>query len=69
MEMHRPIVEQPLPVAWGMGSHLQIGIAAKAGQDWAETTDLPVTGFSPEWEPLPMEQEDEEDWAELRRVV
>jgi uracil-DNA glycosylase len=69
MEMQRPIVEQPLPVAWGMGSHLQIGIAAKAGQDWAETTDLPVTGFSPEWEPLPMEQEDEEDWAELRRVV
>ena len=69
MEMQRPILEQPIPAAWGMGSHLAIGVAAKGGLDWQATEDLQIDAFSPEWAPQAMEIEDEEDWADLGRAI
>jgi hypothetical protein len=33
--MQDPIPELPLPAAWQMGSCLRIGVAAKAGKNWA----------------------------------
>jgi len=74
LEMQRPIVEQPNLPEWRMGDYLQIGVAAKVGDDWAEAEDRVVPGPSPlqvaiESLGSPMETEDEEDWDELRRVV
>jgi uracil-DNA glycosylase family 4 len=68
-EMQRPIQEQPLPAAWGMGEYLSIGIAAKAGQDWAATEEIAVPGWHPEAVGAPMQAEDEEDWSDLQRAV
>lgn len=68
-EMQRPIVEQPLPAAWGMGSHLTIGIAAKSGLDWADTQDEPITSWQPEYAYSPMEDEDADDFESLGRAV
>lgn len=69
MVMQRPIPELPLPADWGMGTHLSIGVAAKAGQNWGAMTKVTIPGYDPEWEPEPMEFEDEDDWADLKRVV
>jgi uracil-DNA glycosylase family 4 len=68
-EMQRPVVQQPLPEAWGMGAHVAIGIAAKAGDDWMAMETVPVPGFFTEWSPEPMEIEDEDDWSDLGRAV
>lgn len=32
--MERPIEEQPMPLEWGLGPYLQIGVAVKVGKDW-----------------------------------
>jgi uracil-DNA glycosylase len=69
MEMQRPIQEQPLPAAWGLGTHVAIGIAAKAGSDWAEMEELAVPGYDGDWIASPMELDDEEDWSDLQRVI
>lgn len=68
-EFQRPIVEQPLPADWGMGDYLTIGIAAKAGTDWGAMEALTVPGYDAAWTGEPIEVSDEEDWADLRRVV
>ena len=68
-EMRRPILEQPLPAEWGLGTHLQIGVAAKAGLNWQDTEDLLLTDTSPEDTARPIELEDEEDWESLERAV
>lgn len=72
LEMQRPILEQPLPAAWGLGTHLTIGVAAKAGENWADTEDLSGTwGWTGavEAEISPMEIEDEADVEDLQRAV
>jgi uracil-DNA glycosylase family 4 len=70
LEMQRPILEQPLPVAWGLGTHLQVGVAAKAGENWQDTEDLAGTAWgSVVEEATPSEPEDQEDFDDLQRVV
>jgi hypothetical protein len=70
MEMQRPVVEQPLPTEWGRaGEYVSIGIAARAGQDWAAMEDLQVPGYDAEWIAEPIEDEDEDDWGDLQRVI
>jgi hypothetical protein len=70
LEMQRPILEQPNDPAWGMGSHLSIGVAAKAGQDWQDMEEIEVPGIERGDEPgVPMEVEDSEDWSDLQRAV
>ena len=70
LEMRRPIVEQPLPAAWGLGTHLQIGVAAKAGENWQDTEDLAGTAWgSVVEEATPSEPTDQEDFEDLQRAV
>jgi len=70
LEMQRPIIEQPNDPAWGLGSHLTIGVAAKAGQDWQNCEDIDVPGFERIDSPaVPMEIDDSEDWQDLGRAV
>jgi hypothetical protein len=69
IEMQRPIPELPLDPAWHMGTHLAIGVAAKQGLDWKHMQKVQVPEFDPDWAIEPMEQEDEEDWGDLQRVV
>jgi hypothetical protein len=71
MEMQRPVIEQPCPAGWAgrHGEYVAIGVAAKAGQDWAAMEDLVVPGFDASWTPEPMEVEDEDDWSDLQRVI
>jgi hypothetical protein len=33
--MQRPTMQLPIPEAWGWGTHLAIGVAAKIGKNWA----------------------------------
>lgn len=40
--MTAPIVEQPLPEAWGFGPYLQIGISVKRGRDWGHMEEIDV---------------------------
>jgi hypothetical protein len=83
--MQDPIPELPLPAEWSMGSHLRIGVAAKAGKNWAPKTegnpagmiDLPTPGLEAgeitpgvESSPgLPWDEADWDDWKALERVV
>ena len=69
LEMRRPIVEQPLPEAWGLGPHLQIGIAAKAGENWADMVDVLDAIGTPDEALRPMEVADQEDVDDLQRAV
>ncbi len=72
-EMQRPIQEQPLPVSWNMGTHLTVGIEAKAGQNWKDTKTIQ----HPTWEALGdiketyfgVEEEDEEDAMDMGVVA
>jgi uracil-DNA glycosylase family 4 len=74
-EMQAPILQQPNLPEWGMGAHLQIGVAAKVGADWQAMEDRPVRfGASPLAQAIerlgtPAEASDEEEWEELGRVV
>jgi hypothetical protein len=71
LEMQRPIIEQPLPAAWNLGPSLQIGIAAKAGENWQDTEDIVGTEWSHTDDTArPAEPEiDGEDWESLERAV
>ena len=71
MEMQRPVIEQPLPESWGRaaGECLAIGVAAKAGHDWAAMEDVAVPGFESDWHAEPIEIDDEDDWSDLQRVI
>src|SRR3972149_3169509 len=42
--MQRPILAQPLPAAWGMGSHLTVGVEAKVGRNWMEMETIDGRG-------------------------
>ncbi len=68
VEMQCPIAAQPLPEAWGLGTHLTIGIVAKAGSNWAEMTDITEAART-ETTVRPMEAEDEAELDDLGRAV
>ena len=72
-EMLRPIQEQPLPAVWNMGSHLTVGIEAKAGHNWLEVEGIAVPGIAElgltEETYFGTEEEDEEDASEMRVVA
>lgn len=69
-EFQRPVPELSLDPAWGLGDHLSIGVAAKAGYDWQEMEDLKVEGFEGDASLAePMEDEDTDDFADLMREV
>lgn len=73
-EMLRPVEEQPLPAAWKLGSHLTIGVEAKAGRNWLDLEgvavpglgDLGLAGDETIW---PVEESDEETFAEMGVVA
>lgn len=76
LEMTRAVPELPLDwVAEGervrlkLGSHLRIGVEAKAGRDWGamEVIDLPGTQEA-DGVTVPMEDLDEDDFQSLRTV-
>lgn len=72
-EMQRPILQQPLPAAWNMGSHLTVGVEAKAGQNWKDVETI----LLPNWTEIGdigetyfgVEEVDEEDAIELGIVA
>lgn len=73
-EMQRAVIEQPNLPEWGIGPHLEIGVAAKIGDDWQETEERPLPGTRPILAAVdslhaPMESADAEDFEELRRVI
>jgi uracil-DNA glycosylase family 4 len=69
-EMQRPVIEQPLPESWGRkGEYVAIGVAAKAGHDWQAMTEIAVPGYESDWHADPVEDEDDEDWGALGRVI
>jgi hypothetical protein len=78
--MQEPSRLLPIPIDWGWGECLPIGVSAKAGRDWAAMEEIDV----PTWMPavpvvlsagedppvLPPEGTgDEEDWHMLERSV
>lgn len=70
MEMQRPIPQQALPAEWQRpGEYVRIGIAAKAGQDWATMEDLVVPHYAESWIASPIDEADEDDWNDLARVI
>ena len=70
MEMQRPVVEQPLPESWGRaGEYVAIGVAAKAGSDWAAMEEIAVPGYESDWHAEAIEIDDEDDWTDLQRVI
>jgi hypothetical protein len=71
MEMQRPVVQQRLPESWGRaaGECVAIGVAAKAGQNWAAMEKIAVPGYEHDWVAEPIEDEDGEDWDDLQRVI
>ena len=72
-EMLRPVIEQPLPAAWGMGSHLSIGVEAKAGANWLDVEPVEMPGFDQvglaEETYFGTEESDEEDANDFRIVA
>ena len=74
-EMLRPILEQPVPAVWHMGSHLTVGIEAKAGRNWLEMEKITVPGVTElglteqGGSYLGVEEIDEDDVSELEVVA
>jgi hypothetical protein len=73
-EMLRPIAEQPLPAAWNMGTHLTVGVDAKAGKNWLDVEGVPLPtwqelGVSNEETYFGVEEDDEEDVQEMGVVA
>lgn len=73
--MLRPVEELPIPLEWGMGEHLQVGIAAKASAiagNWEDMEDIKVPGWSEiaSDEPaFPVEDDDQDDFEDLQTVA
>ena len=77
--MSRPTSHLPCPPEWNLGPHLAIGVAAKAGKDWASMMELDIPSTadgvrtyatSVDDAPLlPRDADDQESWDALRRVV
>jgi uracil-DNA glycosylase family 4 len=77
-EMLRPIPELPLDWVpafdrdrYGLGSHLSIGVAAKAGHNWGEMSaiDVEAAGVSDDGVFFPHEDQDHEDEQSLGTVA
>lgn len=75
-EMLRPIQEQPVPASWEMGTHLTVGIAAKAGVNWLDAQEITVPDMgvlgldgSDAQTRFGIEAGDEEDMQELGVVA
>lgn len=64
-EMTKPIMQQPLPVEWKMGSHLSIGVAVKSGFDWLKMEKVKISeiGVASDTKIYEEEEEDEEEIA------
>jgi uracil-DNA glycosylase len=70
MEMQRPVIEQPLPASWARpGESVAIGVTAKAGENWGAMEEIAVPGFEADWVAEPIDDDDEDDWSDLQRVV
>ena len=73
--MQEPSRYLPIPVEWGWGEYLPIGVAAKTGRDWSpaamDDLTIPEYVFGVADDPvLPREGEgEEEDWNLLKRSV
>lgn len=74
--MQEPSSKLPIPVEWGWGEYLPIGVAAKIGRDWSSTGmrkhAIPqwVASAGADDPVLPRESEGEfDDWQELARRV
>lgn len=72
----RPVQEQPVPAAWGMGTHLHIGIEAKAGTNWLQMETISVdlsrsaaVESAAERDLWPIEEMDIDDFGELGIVA
>lgn len=67
--MRRPELRQPVPEEWGIGSHLRIGVAAKAGRDWMHMEEIELPEMVPETAReqmfLPVEEDQYEDVLDL----
>ncbi len=72
-EMLRPIQEQPMPLEWGLGSHLTVGIEAKAGRNWLEMETIQTPGMQElgltEESYFGTEESDEEDAMDMGVVA
>lgn len=71
LAMQWPVEALPLPAAWGMGTHLAIGVDAKIGPDWGEMKKLPLPslaalGVSNDTAPSPSDDEDEDEQLDLQ---
>lgn len=58
--MMLPIIAQPNPVEWNLGSHLTIGVEVKAGENWQDMDTYKV-GDGVAYDTPVREQEEEED--------
>ena len=67
-EMQRPVQEQPLPVEWGMGTHLTIPVEVKVGRNWLEMEPISTVGVT-EGDYFGVEELDAEDSSEMRVVA
>ncbi len=74
--MQEPSARLPIPIEWGWGSYLPIGVNAKIGHDWSPRgmQDLKIPEYTlsagPDPQVLPRESEGElEDWQLLARSV
>jgi DNA polymerase len=72
LEMQRPIAEQPLPAAWGIGTHLRISVEGKVGRNWLDMEKLPTplgarTDTREHY--FGVEPQDEEDAADMGVVA
>lgn len=78
--MQAPSLYLPIPVEWGWGTHLSIGVDAKIGKNWADMekltlparapAEVPTTWAGSDPQVLPREGEgEEEEWNLLKRTV
>jgi uracil-DNA glycosylase family 4 len=66
--MRAPEIRQPCPIEWGIGSHLAVDVAVKAGRTWARMDDVaipPMKAAVAEPSDLPAEESELEDVADL----
>lgn len=49
--MQRPILALPCPLEWAMGTHLTIGVDAKAGPSWGAMEKVALPSWAPGLEP------------------
>lgn len=67
-EMTRPIVQMPMPAAWGLGECLSIDVEVKVGQSWDAMEKIKAIGVEQE-SYFPSLAEEEEEVAALQTEV